>query len=201
MPNGFSYLLLIVWTLLATACATRPADSPSSAEGAWLGHQARVQSLDDWKVQGRVAVRRDQEGWNANFDWQQRGEEYRIRLRGPFGQGAVELYGNSAGVWLKRKEQPTVYADDAEALLLAETGWHLPLNGFDSWLLGLPDAGSPATALDWDADGHLRHLTQADWEIDYRRYKAVDDVSLPDRLRLNRDSLLVKIVIDQWEIR
>ena len=86
-------------------------------------------------------------------------------------------------------------------MLEAETGWHLPLNGFDSWLLGLPDADSPAATLDWDADGHLRRLTQADWEIDYRRYKAVDDVSLPDRLRLNRDSLLVKIVIDQWEIR
>ena len=198
MQNGFRYAALILSLLLVSACATRPT-SPSATESVWLAHQARLQTLSNWQVQGRVAVRREQEGWNANFDWQQRGEEYRIRLRGPFGQGAIELYGNAAGVWLKRKEQPTVYADDAEALLEAETGWQLPLNGFGSWLRGLPETDTPAS-LDWDAEGHLRRLTQSDWAIDYRRYQLVNDLPLPDRLRLNRDSLLVKVVIDQWQI-
>ena len=69
-----------------------------------------------------------------------------------------------------------------------------------SWLRGLPEADAPAT-IDWDEDGHLRHLTQANWEIDYRRYQAVDTLSLPDRLRLSRDSLLVKVVIDRWQIQ
>lgn len=201
MPSGFlRYAALIMSVLLLSACATRPAVSPSAEESVWLDHQARVQSLGDWQVQGRVAVSREQEGWNANFDWRQRGEEYRIRLRGPFGQGAVELFGNAAGVWLKRKEQPTVYAHDAEALLEAETGWHLPLNGFGSWLRGLPGADAPAT-LDWDAEGRLRRLTQSDWEIDYRRYLVVEGLSLPDRLRMNRDSLLVKVVIDHWKLQ
>ncbi|MFC1772215.1 lipoprotein insertase outer membrane protein LolB [Pseudomonadota bacterium] len=200
MPNSFRYAALFVWLLLVSACATRPTVSPSAAESVWLAHQASVQNLSNWQVQGRVAVSREQEGWNANFDWQQSGEDYRIRLRGPFGQGAVELHGNNAGVWLKRKDQPALYAHDAEALLEAETGWHLPLNGFGSWLRGLPEAAAPAT-LDWDTEGRLRSLLQADWEIDYRRYQVVNDLSLPDRLRLNRDSLLVKVVIDQWEIQ
>ena len=199
MPGRFRYAVLVTGVLLVSACATRPAVTPSANESVWLAHQASVQSLGDWQVQGRVAVSREQEGWSANFDWQQRGEEYRIRLRGPFGQGAVELYGTAAGVWLKRREQPTVYAHDAEALLEAETGWQLPLNGFGSWLRGLPEADEPATTLDWDADGHLRLLQQADWKINYRRYQLVKDVSLPDRLRLSRDSLLVKVVIDQWQ--
>lgn len=200
MPNSLRFAALFVCVLLVSACATHPTISPPADDSVWLAHQARVRTLDDWQVQGRVAVSREQEGWNANFDWQQRGEEYRIRLRGPFGQGAVELYGNNAGVWLKRKEQPTVYAHDAEALLEAETGWHLPLNGFGSWLRGLPGTDTPAS-MDWDAEGHLRSLSQANWAIEYRRYQVVSDLSLPDRLRLSRDSLMVKVVIDQWEIQ
>jgi outer membrane lipoprotein LolB len=199
MPYNFRFAVPFIWVLLVSACATRPVATPSADQSVWLAHHARVQNLDDWQVQGRVAVRREADGWNANFDWQQRGDEYRIRLRGPFGQGAVELHGNTSGVWLKRKEHAAVYAHDAEALLEAETGWQLPLNGFGSWLRGVPEADMPAN-LDWDEEGRLRLLQQADWEINYRRYQFVNDVSLPDRLRLRRDSLLVKVVIDQWQM-
>lgn len=195
-----SPLLLLIWLLLAAGCATQPPISSPADEAIWLAHQARVEALSDWQVQGRVAISREQEGWNANFDWQQRGDEYRIRLRGPFGQGAIELHGNPAGVWLKQKDKLPVYARDADALLEAEIGWRLPVAGLSSWLRGLPETDTPAT-FDWDAEGHLRRLTQANWDIDYRRYQAVDELSLPDRLRLSRDSLLVKVVIDHWQIQ
>lgn len=200
MPGCFRYPALLVWLLLAYGCATRPPISSPADETIWLAHQARVQVLNDWQVQGRVGIRREQEGWNASFDWQQRGAEYRIRLRGPFGQGAIELHGNPAGVWLKQKDRPPVYARDAEALLLDKTGWRLPVAGLSNWLRGLPEVDAPAM-LDWDDEGHLRRLTQANWDIDYRRYRPVGALSLPDRLRLSREALLVKIVVDRWIIQ
>ncbi len=196
----FRYPALFAWLLLVSGCATQTLTPSPADEAVWLAHRARVQALDDWQVQGRLAISREQEGWNASFDWQQRGDEYRIRLRGPFGQGAIELHGNLAGVWLKQKDRPPVYARDAEALLVAETGWQLPVAGLGSWLRGLPEMDIPAH-FDWDVNGHLRRLTQADWNIDYRRYQEIEALSLPDRLRLSRDSLSVKVVIDQWEIQ
>jgi len=68
--------------LLASGCATRPPAVAPEAESAWLEHRAALEALRDWQVQGRVALRTETEGWSASFDWQQRGDNYRIRLRG-----------------------------------------------------------------------------------------------------------------------
>ncbi|MGD8842838.1 MAG: lipoprotein insertase outer membrane protein LolB [Gammaproteobacteria bacterium] len=194
--------LLILACLLALlgACATRPVpEAVTAPESAWLAHRASVAALKDWRIRGRVAVRRDDHGWSADFDWQQTGESYRIRMRGPFGRGAVELRGDRSGVWLQRQDGPPVYARSAERLLRDETGWELPVHGLGDWLRGLPAAAEPA-ALDWDGLGRLRKLQQDGWSIDYRRYREVGQRQLPDKMQLLRDSLLVKLVIDEWQL-
>jgi outer membrane lipoprotein LolB len=193
-------LSLVALLLLVSACATRPPPAIGTApESAWLAHRASVETLTDWQIRGRVAIRRDDDGWHADFDWQQRGDRYRLRLRGPFGQGAIELQGGPLGVWLKRQDQAPVYAGSAERLLREETGWDLPVVGLGDWLRGLPVAQEPA-AFDWDGQGRLQSLRQDGWSIDYRRYRGVGERQLPDRMQLLRDSLLVKVVIDEWDI-
>ena len=137
----FTRWVWLAGLLVLSGCATRPPVSPADSEANWLAHQAALETLTHWRVQGRIAVRTDSEGWSANFDWKQQGEDYRIRVRGPFGQGAVELHGNGRGVWLKRADQPPVFALNPEALLEQETGWQLPVEGLSSWLRGLPVPG------------------------------------------------------------
>jgi outer membrane lipoprotein LolB len=191
---------LLIAALLAGGCATTPPPAGETApEAFWLSHRASLQTLTDWQVRGRVAVRSAAEGWNADFDWQQRGERYRIRLRGPFGRGAVELHGDPLGVWLKRQDQPPVYSGDVERLLQAETGWRLPVAGLGDWLRGLPVDAEPAS-FEWDRQGRLRTLQQDGWQIAYGRYRAVGERQLPDRLQLLRDQLQVKVVVDAWQI-
>ena len=191
------------WVWLAglfvlSGCATRPPVSPAASEASWLAHQAALETLTHWQVQGRIAVRAASEGWSANFDWKQQGDDYRIRVRGPFGQGAVELQGNGLGVWLKRADQPPVFALNPEALLEQETGWQLPVAGLSSWLRGLPvPGGQPDIA--WDAQGRLLQIEQNGWQIRYSRYLAQGDFQLPEKLRMQRDSLQVKFIIDGWQ--
>ena len=88
--------LWLAVVVFLSACATRPAVSPTVSEASWLQHRAALQALTYWQVRGRMAVRTETEGWTAHFDWKQSGEEYLIRLRGPFGQGAVELHGDAS---------------------------------------------------------------------------------------------------------
>ena len=184
--------------LVLSGCATRPPVSPADSEASWLVHQAALETLTHWRVQGRIAVRTDSEGWSAHFDWKQRGEDYRIRVRGPFGQGAVELQGNDLGVWLKRTDQPPVFALNPEALLERETGWQLPVAGLSSWLRGLPvPGGQPNIA--WDTQGRLLKIEQNGWQISYSRYLVQSDLQLPEKLRMQRDSLQVKFIIDVWQ--
>jgi outer membrane lipoprotein LolB len=190
-------VLLSALALLLNACASRP-PGPEAPESVWLQHRDSVQTLSEWQLLGRVAIRNADEGWNASFDWRQSGQRYRIRLRGPFGQGAVELHGDPGGVWLRRQDQAPVFAHNADDLLARETGWQLPVSGLGDWLRGLPDASLTAE-LKWDAEGRLRKLLQGGWQIDYRRYRSVGARQLPDRLQLERDDLRVKVVVDSWQ--
>jgi outer membrane lipoprotein LolB len=183
--------------LLLSACATRP-PAPPAERAAWQAHRAALETLTHWQVQGRVGVRAGDEGWNASFDWQQQDQEYRIRLRGPFGQGAVELHGNEQGVWLKQADRPAVFALDPETLLEKETGWWLPVSGLNFWLRGLPVPGGPSQYR-WDEQGSLAHLEQKGWQIDYRSYRQAGAFRLPDRISIEGDALRVKFVIDAWQ--
>lgn len=191
--------LVAAVVLLISACATRPTVTGTIPESAWLEHRATLETLTDWQVRGRVAIRNDDDGWNADFDWQQRGENYRIRLRGPFGQGAIELRGDNHGVWLKRQDNTPVYARNVENLLQAETGWQLPVLGLRDWLLGLP-VQAQEMVLDWDRQGRLQSLQQDGWNIAYSRYRDVGGRQLPDKLQLLRDQLRVKVVVDEWQL-
>lgn len=199
MFTGRIRRLLPVLAVFILGCASQPTSLEPQAESAWLQHRATLETLHDWQVQGRVAMRTADEGWSASFDWQQRGAEYRIRLRGPFGQGALELHGNASGVWLQQAEQSPVFALDAETLLEQQTGWRLPVSGLGAWLRGMPVAGSEPV-VQWDAQGRLQHLAQNDWQIDYQRYLEKDELMLPQKLRLQRDSVSVKLIIDDWQI-
>ncbi len=176
-----------------------PLRAPADA-GVWEVHQQALSALHTWQARGRIAVRTDEDGGRADFDWKQTDATYRIRLRGPFGQGAVELKGNEAGVWLKRAGRPAVFSTRPEQLLEQESGWRLPLVGLKYWLRGLPDRkGEAQTQL--DADGYLASLQQHGWQITYRRYRTVGNYTLPTRLELQRDGLHVKVIVDDWALQ
>jgi len=192
-------LALPLGLLLVSGCAVRPPAVAPADAAVWQAHRATLASLRDWQLQGRVAVQHERRGWNAGFDWRQRHADYRIRLRGPFGQGGIELEGNSDGVWMRQQDKPAVYARHVEDVLARETGWRLPVLGLVDWLRGLPVEGQPA-ALTWDAQGRLKTLQQAGWQIDFSRYRQVGDLQLPDKILLRRDRLRVKLLVDDWRV-
>ena len=97
------WLWHVVWPVLlvVTGCAVQP-PATDAPEAVWLQHQADIEQLKSWQVQGRLALRVRDEGWTAGFDWQQKEQVWRISLSGPFGQGVVQLHGDQRGVWLEQ---------------------------------------------------------------------------------------------------
>ena len=185
--------------LLLSACATQaPVVVPADGE-AWKARRQALTALETWQARGRIAVRTDSDGWSAGFDWRQAGADYRIRLRGPFGQGALELEGDGRGVWMKRAGQPPVFSADPEVLLEQESGWRLPVAGLDHWLRGLADNRGDAIS-QLDATGRLAALHQHGWQIDYRSYRDYGEYTLPSRMELQRDGLRIKVLIDTWTL-
>jgi len=185
--------------LLLSSCATQaPRPAPAGGEN-WKAHRQQLSALENWQARGRIAVQADDDGFSAGFDWTQTGRKYRIRLRGPFGQGALELEGDARGVWLRRSGQATVFATNPDVLLERESGWRLPVLGLNNWLRGLPDSRGEAV-IQLDPAGRLASLRQRGWRIEYRKYRGYGEYALPTRLVMQRNGLRVKLLVDTWTL-
>ena len=64
----------------------------------------------------------------------------------------------------------------------------------------MPEPAAGQAQATRDEAGQLRRLEQSGWTINYQRYQVVDGISLPAKLRLAREDIAVRIVIDQWQL-
>jgi outer membrane lipoprotein LolB len=182
-------LFALLFALLLAGCATTPPAPPHLPRDA--------AELDHWAFNGRVSLTRGDAGWHAGLTWRQRGGKYELRVAGPLGQGAFELSGDTTGVMLVDADGRTFTARDSDALLQHVTGWVLPVSGMHFWVRGLAVPGIEARVQRDDA-GRVSRLDQSGWEIRYDRYQTVAELTLPGRLRLRREDIGVRLIIDEW---
>lgn len=184
--NRYTVLLLV---LLLGGCAAVPTTTltgPSPVE------------LTDWQFKGRISLTQGEEGWHAGLVWQEHAGRYQLDVAGPLGQGAFQLSGDDEGVLLVDAQDHRFTARDVDTLLAHVTGWMLPISGLRYWVRGTPAPGSEART-SRDAQGRLTRLEQDGWDINYIRYQVVDGAAWPAKLRLEREDIVVKLVIDQWQ--
>ncbi|NOY62085.1 MAG: outer membrane lipoprotein LolB [Gammaproteobacteria bacterium] len=193
--------LLSMALLLLAACTTTPSikHSPEQLEELWQAHQQQLKRISNWEIDGRAAVRANNDGGQISLSWQQQADHYTIELSAPFGQGVVKLKGARDGVAASFPDEEEVYATDVAALLHERLGWRVPVNGLQYWVLGLP-APDAAAQRKLDGSGRLARLQQSQWRVDFKRYTTVDGLSLPKKITLNRDGLRIKLIIDQWHV-
>ncbi|MFQ5488633.1 MAG: lipoprotein insertase outer membrane protein LolB [Gammaproteobacteria bacterium] len=191
-------LPLLLGTLLS-ACATVGPAGGDGAQLAWARHRASLGAMENWDLQGRIAVRTAQEAWQARLVWRQRRERFEIDVLSVFGQRLAQLSGGPGGVELRLSRGRRFRARDAAGLLQEQLGWSLPVAGLRHWVLGLPAPGAVAQRT-LDGDGRLLALVQQGWTIGYRRYRSTDGRDLPGQVILQRDDLRLRLVVDRWGI-
>jgi outer membrane lipoprotein LolB len=182
-------LAALLLGLLLAGCSALP---PATFQ-----HPQAAADLDIWAFNGRVSLTRGETGWHAGLTWSERSGEYDLSVTGPLGQGAFELRGDPDGVILVDADSRTYTARDADALLRHVTGWTLPVSGLHYWVRGLAVPGVEAE-VERDSVGLLSRLVQSGWAISYDRYQSIGDLILPGRLRMERDDIAVRLVIDEW---
>lgn len=169
-------------TLLPTAPAVRPAQ-PDSAS---------------FKLNGRISVKYNGSHHSAGLRWTHTAQSDEILLLAPLGQTAARIYRDASGAMLDDGEQRHEAAS-TEILMQQVLGWYLPLGGLHHWVLGLPEAGSPAQ-VERNGNGQIALLRQDGWEIRYLRHSATQQDSLPTRLHMSRNDLQLQLLIDEWEL-
>jgi outer membrane lipoprotein LolB len=195
-----SRLLTVFMVLGLTACTTLPPTpqrTPEELSQLWQQHREMVAQWHVWSLDGRIAVKTEDDGWSGELQWGQSPTNFQIHFSAPFGQGAFQLAGNDHGVEMRFSDGKVFQAPDAESLLQQHLGWQLPLEAFRYWVTGMPAPGTDAK-LNFNPDGQLAELQQEQWHISYPAYMTVENVMMPRKIYLKNHTLGVRLVIDHW---
>lgn len=171
-------------------------------------HTARLNKLLSWKLEGRISIRLEDDAWHAGLYWQQFQDIYHIRIIAPFGQGGAQLDGNENGV-IMHSSEGKFRALSADQLLAEQFGRQIPVDGLRYWVLGRPapapddQEGEQLPPLaSYDRAGRISELSQGGWQVEYRSYKDVNGLSLPEKIFLKHaNGLDVRVVVDSWSMQ
>lgn len=187
--------------LLLAACAAVPPPDRAQRDRAPLYEQRleRLREVDDWSLEGRLAINDSRDGGSGQLRWQQRDGSSRMDFRGALGRGAWRLQADPAGAELEFADGRLHRAESVDALVRAEVGWPVPVESLAWWIRGLAAPG-PVQQRVLDEQGRLSELRQGDWNIEFGRYGSVGDVSMPMRITARQDERTVKLAIRKWQL-
>lgn len=195
--------LLVAAALIASGCTTLTPHTPSAVT-TLEQQQLRLQNINNWQFDGKLGVRSPYDSGSASIKWQQFPRAYNIHISGPLGQKRMHVQGEENKVSLHRAGQPSISADNAEALLQEATGWNLPISQLSYWVRGLPAPKLPSEQLTLGDNGLIAELQQAGWHISYTQYAPQQyldtQVLLPSRIQAVNDELRLTLVIRTWQL-
>lgn len=187
----------ILLSLLLASCATTRQGVNLPELGGWEQRNTVLTGLQDWEFMGRIAVKAGDDGFNGKFSWAQQGDAYQATVGGPLGIGTVRLDGAGQSVTLTDKDGAKTVLQDVESELRYRYGWSIPVASLRYWALGIPDPSMTAIT-EFDEEGRLARLLQADWTVEIARYREGGGQPMPRILSVTNTESRVRLVIDRW---
>lgn len=192
---------------MLTSCTTiSPIATDDVPVQSWQQRQQTLTKLDQWKINGRVFIKANNEGEQLNMHWVRQNDHHEINLSGPLNVGSARLT-LDPGKAILVADDKTYQAENAEQLLADVNGWRLPVNGLAYWIRGLPAPNAESEQI-LDPRNRLQQLVQSDWEILYQSYTRVGEQDLPRTIFIKRipsvtdtaaELIEVRIAVSSWE--
>ena len=195
-------LIFLLAVMSLTACTTTPPHVfVADPDKKWEQRKTELSEINDWFLNGRVAIINGQESWHLTMEWQRHDDKYILDLSGPFGAGHAQLTGTNDGVVLVDSDQNYFYADSPDRLLREVTGLRMPVKSLLYWMRGLPNWNIKKEKQQLDEFGRLALLQQDGWRVRFKRYIDVDKHELPQKIFIDGFDLKVKIFVDEWNLK
>ncbi len=153
-----------------------------------------------WQAEGKIALAAKNYQTNASFDWQQSGDNYKLRFFGPFGLGSAWLVKSGKQVSFEDQEHGKQVAGSPEQLMAKALGWQVPITELQHWIKGVPAPSAAVSASTQDAQGNLASLDQLGWHILYSDYRQQNGWLLPSKLVATRDAVKIVMVTKIWTL-
>lgn len=201
MATTRTLILVGLLACLVVACASGPQRQDEAPDYmAWTDRSLTLAAIQAWSMEGRVALRTDDDGWTASLNWSQWRDFMEFHLRGSFGIGSTRVHGTTDRIVIENSRGETWTSMDPAGDLARETGWEVPLASLRWWMIGLPAPGSWATEEVVDGQGRLLYLRQDGWEIEYSAYREENGLMLPERIRVESDEVRLRIHVRSWVV-
>lgn len=200
-PVRARLLAVFAFAALLTACAAAPKVGTGQAEREplYLLRLARLERIDAWAIEGRLAVSDEQDGGSGSFQWRRDAAGSRMDFHGAMGRGAWRLQADEQGAELAFADGTSYHAASIETLVREQVGWPVPVETLGWWVRGLAAPGAVQQRT-LDAAGLLSALQQDGWDIEYSRYGDVGDVAMPYRMTARQADRTVKIAVRKWQL-
>ncbi|CAI8729181.1 lipoprotein insertase outer membrane protein LolB [Methylococcus capsulatus] len=196
--RGRLRLAAVSLTVLAAATSLQgcgPAPVRSGMPGS-----VRLAGLERWRLEGRVAVQTADDAWQASLSWDHDGRQDRLRISGPLNQGTVSIVLQDDLILVNEGSGNESISRDPEGLLKEKLGFSIPLPSLRYWVLGVAAPGNAGEEMEFYPDGRLKHFKQAEWSLDYERYRDWDQFTLPQKVSIQGRSLKLKLFADEWSV-
>ena len=194
-------LVLLLVVALSACSSLREASAP--VDDSMVQRIAQLSLLDDWSMQGRIAVKQPEGSGQGKILWEQAGETVDIGLAGPLGAGAINIHWvpdelTMVGADLDVQHRYTG-GDAAEQFLAEQLGWQFPAASIRYWLLGIPNPGYQFEQ-EFGEAGELLSISQLGWRVQYQRFARVDAHLLPSKLQIQNTEVRLRLIVDSWSL-
>ncbi len=165
----------------------------------WLDRRDLLRSLDDWRMEGRIALKTGRDGYNGTLSWEQLEDDLDFRFRGPFGFGGFRIHGDLERLRVKTTGGDEFYLHDPEVEMRERFGWSLPVYSMRFWIVGVSDPGIEGDEV-VDERGYLLELEQSGWDVSYDGYRSHQGLDLPRKIVMVNGDVQIKVVADRWRL-
>ncbi len=163
----------------------------------WEAHRQVLLELDQWQFKGRMALKAGDDGVNGSVTWAQDNTNLDFRFRGPLGVGGFRVHGDQQWLTVETSKGETFELADAVVQLENDMQITVPVRSMRYWILGIPDPQAKAKEVVGES-GVLETLSQGDWTVTYKSYRAYDGTELPRKLTIENPSLRLRLAVDRW---
>lgn len=182
-------LFLPVFVSFLSGCAQQSLLEQGEFAERYIQQRDALLAQTHWQLRGKIGIRTDGKAHSASLNWTQSGDQFKLRMAGPLGVGAVKLSSlangeDKARVLLEQAGRPPRTAATTEQLLQQSIGIAVPLDNIKSWLRGLP-TNARLKALQTDpVNGTIQTFIQDGWQVSYSSYQQFDNFLLPAKIKL-----------------
>jgi len=145
-----------------------------------------------FELSGRVAVRYARDSGSARLFWRHSNDADEVLITSPVGQGIARISREGGRFLLVTGDNKEYRASDAESLTEQALGWRLPLSGLSEWIQGRASPDRPSTVTGQANDS--LEIRQDGWRVTYEEFRE----GKPFRLRLSREDIEIRLIVDQW---